>query len=151
MLEITPDINNTSEFEFNNLNVVHNGTDIEILEYGQLNTSLTGDADVGLGTYSAAFVGSNLEIRFHPRSGVGIGTTGVINTIQVGLTTAGITGIGTVDMKHARIEGRTTSISSSGTPGIHTVASYPDTYDVAYLLLSCRYFKSISDGRGHRC
>ena len=134
MLEITPDINNTSEFEFNNLNVVHNGTDIEILEYGQLNTSLTGDADVGLGTYSAEFVGSNLEIRFHPRSGVGIGTTGVINTIQVGLTTAGITGIGTVDMKHARIEGRTTSISSSGTPGIHTVASYPDTYDVAYFV-----------------
>ena len=134
MLEITPDINNTSEFEFNNLNVVHNGTDIEILEYGQLNTSLTGDADVGLGTYSAAFVGSNLEIRFHPRSGVGIGTTGVINTIQVGLATAGITGIGTVDMKHARIEGRTTSIASSTSPGIHTVGSYPDTYDVAYFV-----------------
>ena len=37
-------------------------------------------------------------------------------------------------MKHARIEGRTTSISSSGTPGIHTVASYPDTYDVAYFV-----------------
>ena len=37
-------------------------------------------------------------------------------------------------MKHARIESRTTSISSSGTPGIHTVASYPDTYDVAYFV-----------------
>ena len=134
MIEITPDVTNTSEFEFNNLNVVHNGTDIELLEYGQLNTSLTGDADVGLGTYSAALVGSNLEIRFHPRSGVGIGTTGVINTIQVGLTTAGITGIGTVDMKHARIEGRTTSIASSTSPGIHTVGSYPDTYDVAYFV-----------------
>ena len=61
MLEITPDINNTSEFEFNNLNVVHNGTDIEILEYGQLNTSLTGDADVGLGTYSAGLLDQTLK------------------------------------------------------------------------------------------
>ena len=133
LVQITPDVNG-SEFEYNNLNIVHNGTDIEILEYGQLTTSVGDDADVGLGTYSAAINGSNLEITFHPNSDVGIGTTGVVNTIQVGLATAGITGIGTYNMKHARIEGRTTSISSSGTPGIHTIASYPDTYDVAYFV-----------------
>jgi len=133
LVEITPDIS-TTEFEYNNLNIVHNGTDIELLEYGQLTTSVGDDADVGLGTYSALINGSNLEVIFHPNSGVGIGTTGVVNTIQVGLATAGITGIGTHNMKHARIESRTTSISSSGTPGIHTVASYPDTYDVAYFV-----------------
>ena len=134
LVEITPDIS-TNEFEYNNLNIVHNGTDIELLEYGQLTTTGSNDdADVGLGTYSATFNGSNLEVIFHPNSGVGIGTTGVVNTIQVGLATAGITGIGTHNMKHARIESRTTSISSSGTPGIHTVASYPDTYDVAYFV-----------------
>ena len=134
LVEITPDIN-TTEFEYNNLNIVHNGTDIELLEYGQLTTTGSNDdADVGLGTYSAKFNGSNLEVIFHPNSGVGIGTTGVVNTIQVGLATAGITGIGTHNMKHARIEGRTTSIASSSSPGIHTVASYPDTYDVAYFV-----------------
>ena len=134
LVEITPDIN-TTEFEYNNLNIVHNGTDIELLEYGQLTTTGSNDdADVGLGTYSAAINGSNLEVIFHPNSGVGIGTTGVVNTIQVGLATAGITGIGTHNMKHARIEARTTSIGSSTSPGIHTVASYPDTYDVAYFV-----------------
>ena len=133
LVEISPDIN-TTEFEYNNLNIVHNGTDIEILEYGQLTTTVGDDAEVGLGTYSAAINGSNLEVTFHPNSDVGIGTTGVVNTIQVGLATAGITGIGTFNMKHARIESRTTSITSSSSPGIHTVASYPDTYDVAYFV-----------------
>ena len=133
LLEITPDISR-AEFEYNNLNIVHNGTDIEILEYGQLTTSVGDNADVGFGTYSALINGSNLEVIFHPNSDVGIGTTGVVNTIQVGLATAGITGIGTFDMKHARIEARTTSISSSGTPGIHTISSYPDDYDVAYFV-----------------
>ena len=133
LLEITPDISR-AEFEYNNLNIVHNGTDIEILEYGQLTTSVGDNADVGFGTYSALINGSNLEVIFHPNSDVGIGTTGVVNTIQVGLATAGITGIGTFDMKHARIEARTTTISSSGTPGIHTISSYPDDYDVAYFV-----------------
>ena len=133
LIEITPDIDG-SEFEYTNLNIIHNGTDIELLEYGQLNTSVGDDAEVGLGTYSAAINGTNVEVTFHPNSDVGIGTTGVINTVQVGLATAGITGIGTFDMKHARIEGRTTSIASSTSPGIHTVATYPDTYDVAYFI-----------------
>ena len=133
LIEITPDVDG-SEFEYTNLNIIHNGTDIELLEYGQLTTSVGDDAEVGLGTYSAAINGTNVEVTFHPNSDVGIGTTGVINTVQVGLATAGITGIGTFDMKHARIEGRTTSIASSTSPGIHTVATYPDTYDVAYFI-----------------
>jgi hypothetical protein len=37
-------------------------------------------------------------------------------------------------MKHAIIEGRTTTIPSSASPGIHTVGSYPYNYDAAYFI-----------------
>ena len=38
-------------------------------------------------------------------------------------------------MRHAQLEGRTTSISSSGSPGITTVAEYTNAYDGAYFLV----------------
>ena len=70
------------------------------------------------------FSGSSLNVDFIPTA-VGIATTGVINTIQVGLSKDTITGIGTIDLTRSRLESRTTSISASGTPGITTVAEYP--------------------------
>ena len=55
--------------------------------------------------------------------------------MQVGLATDSITGIGTLDLRHAQVEGRTTSISASGSPGITTVSEYVDLYDGAYFLV----------------
>ena len=38
-------------------------------------------------------------------------------------------------MRHAQLEGRITSISASGSPGITTVAEYTNAYDGAYFLV----------------
>ena len=134
LVEITPDINN-NEFEFIELNVVHDGTNIELLEYGQLSTTLTFYPSSGFGTYNAYFSGSFLNIDFVPNSGVGIGTTGVINTIQVGLANSSFSGIGTVDMKHARLEAKTTTISASGSPSENVISGYSEEYDAAYFIV----------------
>ena len=133
LVDINPDLTRNDEFEAIELNVVHDGTNIEMLEYGRLTTNLGGSPATGLGTYHAYFSGSSLNIDFIPTS-VGIATTGVINTIQVGLSTDTITGIGTIDLTRARLESRTTSISSSGSPGITTVAEYSNNYDAAYFI-----------------
>ena len=133
LVNINPDLTRNEEFEAVELNIVHNGADIEMMEYGRLTTNLGGSAATGLGTYHAYFSGSSLNVDFIPTS-VGIATTGVINTIQVGLSTNTITGIGTVDLTRTRLEARTTSISASGSPGINTVAEYPDNYDAAYFI-----------------
>ena len=134
LVQITPDIN-YREFEFEELNIVHDGTNIELLEYGQLTTIPTPFAAPGLGTYYPYYSGSNLNVDFIPSSGVGIGTTGAINTILVGLANSTSSGIGTINMKHARIEARTTTISASGSPGIHTIARYGSEYDAAYFVV----------------
>ena len=133
LVDINPDLTRNEEFESIELNIVHDGTNIEMLEYGRLTTNLGGYSAIGLGTYHAYFSGSSLNVDFIPTS-VGIATTGVINTIQVGLSTNTITGIGTADLTRARLEARTTSISSSGSPGINTVAEYPNNYDAAYFI-----------------
>ena len=103
------------------LNVVHDGTDVELLEFGQLTTGGfdTFSGGAGLGTYSAAISGSNLEIDFHP--GSGITTTGVINTIQVALS-ENTSGISTTQLQLSELDGRTTTISASGSPGVTTVS-----------------------------
>ena len=133
LVDINPDLTRNEEFEAIELNIVHDGTNIEMLEYGRLTTNLGGSAATGLGTYHAYFSGSSLNVDFIPTS-VGIATTGVINTIQVGLSTNTITGIGTIDLTRSRLEARTTSISASGSPGINTVAEYPNNYDAAYFI-----------------
>jgi hypothetical protein len=134
LVNINPDIGSNTEFEAVELNITNNGSDVAITEYGRLTTNIDGVSAIGLGTYHAYVDGANLKVDFIPTA-TGIGTTGAINTVQVGLATNSVTGIGTLDLRHAQLEGRTTSISASGSPGITTVAEYTDVYDGAYFLV----------------
>ena len=133
LVDINPDLTRNDEFESVELNIVHDGTNIQVLEYGKLTTNLHGLSATGLGTYHAYFSGSSLNVDFIPTS-VGIATTGVINTIQVGLSSGSITGVGTINLADSKIESKTTSISASGSPGITTVAEYQNNYDCAYFI-----------------
>jgi len=125
------------EFEFDELNILNNGTDLEIIEYPQLITSPSANNPIpGFGTYSAYIDGSLMKVDFHPHtSTVGVGTTSIVNTIQVAISSETSTGIGTFDLKHAKIEGRSTSISSSGSPTENVIGSYVNDYDAAYFVV----------------
>ena len=121
------------------LNIIHDGTDVELMEFGQLTTTLTPWANSGFGTYSAYIDGSNVKVDFHPNAG--IGTTAVVNTVNVAMAAAA-TGIGTADLKHARIEARTTAIASNANPTPTVIADFPSqvgatdqAYDAGYLIL----------------
>jgi hypothetical protein len=203
-----------NQYEFDELNIIHDGTNVEFLEYGQLTThSLNSYSSSGLGTYYPYLSGSELKVDFTPNVGiavtvnvnavqvafastttvgnvnfltttinspVGIGstvifvsdTTGVIagissisvvgpgtitnasivsvasTFVQIGTasTVTNVLGIGTVvifstrgvgtyDMKHARLEGRFTTIASTPTPTPIGISSYPDIYDAAYFIV----------------
>ena len=140
LVSITADTGGqNTEYEFEELNIIHDGTNVELVDFGQLSTTLTPLANPGLGTYSAYIDGSNVKVDFHP--GVGIGTTAVVNTVQVALATNAATGIGTADLKHARIEARTTSIASNANPTPIVIAEFPsqidtnDQYDAGYFII----------------
>ena len=134
LVNINPDISRNDEYEAIELNIIHKGSDIELLEYGRLATSIGDYSETGLGTYHAYIDGTNLKVDFIPTS-VGIATTGAINTVVVGLSSNTFTGIGTINLRRSQIEGRTTTISSSGSPGINTVADYPNNFDGAYFIV----------------
>ena len=135
LVTIAPDVENISfgstatfnsrEFEYQELNICHDGTDVSLMEFGRLSTSIGELSAAGFGTYNAYLDGSNLKVDFHPE--VGIGTTSVVNTIVVGLSTAS-SGISTIDMKHARLESRITQISSSGSPDSNSCWTIPKSY-----------------------
>ena len=131
IININPDVSGI-EHEYNQLNIIHNGTDVDLMEYGRLTTINSAESIGGLGTYRGYIDGTELKVDFIANSEVGIGTTGVINTILVGMADSAYSGIGTVDLKHARLESRTTSIDSSSSPGITTVGQWPSEYEAGY-------------------
>ena len=139
LVEVTPDISmNDNEFEFIELNVVHNGTDVEMIEYGQLTTNTGVSPTSGYGTYYPYLDGSSLKVDFIPNAG--IGTTAAVNTITVGLSSAfsGTSGVGTVFLHHSKLETTATSIAASGSPTENVIADYVDTYDGAYCIIQVR-------------
>ena len=142
IVNINPDVNE-SKFEMVELNLVHDGTNVELLEYGRMATGgFAESSETGLGTYHPYIDGSNLKVDFVPA--VGIATTGAINTMIVGLATATSTGISTISMQRVTLEAETTSISASGSPGITTVSSFGGESDVGH------YIVQVTDTTNHR-
>ena len=135
MVEITPDINRT-EYAYDNINIVQDGTNVSVLQYGELTTTLGERSYIGYGTYHAYISGDSLNVDYIPGSDVGVGTTGVLNAMVIGVGNSETTGIGTFDLNHARLEGRNTTISSSGSPTENVIGSYNSgEYDVAHFIV----------------
>ena len=137
LVEITADSEETSlydEFEMIELNVVHDGTEVELLDYAEMTTTLNNANIPGFGTYSAYIDGSNFKVDFHPDS-VGIGTTVLVNALVVAQSNESTTSESAIDLKHARLESRSTNIAASGSPTPHVVGDYSDDYDAAYFVI----------------
>ena len=124
----------TNDHEYNELNIVHDDTEVSVTEFGRLMTTdnTTSFSGTGFGTYYPYLDGSLLKVDFIPS----VSAAMTCNTMQIGFGTEGISGISTEQMKHAILEGQSTTISASGTPGITTVAEYTSQYDSAYFMVS---------------
>jgi len=132
----------TGQYEVDELNIIHDGTNVDVLEYGQLsNHSLTSYSSSGLGTYNAYISGGNVKIDFIPN--VGIAAT--INAVTVSIASTLSTGIGTQYLGYdseniAFINSSYTSIASSTSPTENIIASYsnstPNDHKCAYYIIS---------------
>jgi hypothetical protein len=122
-----------NRYEIDELNIIHDGTNVELLEYGQLSdhTKTNAYSTPGLGTYHAYLSGSQLKLDFIPR----VGVAATINALRIGFTTSTDVGVGTFNMKHASLEGRSTSIASTSTPTPVVISSYPNFYGGAYFIV----------------
>ena len=124
-----------SYFEYDELTVIHDGTNVELLEYGQLSTdSLLPSASPGLGTYSAYLSGSDLNIDFTPN--VGLGVTYTVNTLRISIANTSSTGVSTSTLNTTILDSRITSIASSVSPVANIVSEYSNDYSCAYYIAS---------------
>jgi hypothetical protein len=126
------------QYEFDELNIIHDGSNIQFLEYGQLtNNSVFPYSSSGLGTYNPYFSGSNLIVDFIPNTGLAV----TCNTLHISIANTSYTGVGTFDMKYSLLEARTTSIASSISPIATPVGQYINVnsdnfdYDCAHFLV----------------
>jgi hypothetical protein len=146
---------NNGRYEFDELTLIHDGTNVELLEYGQL-TNHSGDSfsSSGLGTYYPYISGSQLNVDFIPN----VGVAATINTIEVlfnsfeldfesfdsslitfdstnyTFDSGGNSVVGSFEMKHALLQGRYVSIASTSTPIPIEICEYSDSYDGSYLI-----------------
>jgi hypothetical protein len=126
------------QYEFDELNIIHDGSNIQLLEYGQLtNNSILPYSSSGLGTYNSYFSGSNIIVDFIPNTGLAV----TCNTLHISIANTSYIGVGTFDMKYSLLEARTTSIASSTSPIATPVGQYVNInsdnfdYDCAHFLV----------------
>jgi hypothetical protein len=124
-----------SYFEYDELTVIHDGSEVELIEYGQLTTDSLGSVgSTGLGTYSAYLSGSNINIDFTPN--VGLGVTYNVNTLRVSIANTSSVGVSTSILNTCTLDSRITSIGSSTSPVATTISTYSKPYSCAYYIVS---------------
>jgi len=112
--------------EIDELNIIHDGTDVQLLEYGQMTTSNTDSYEPsGLGTYYAYISGSLLNVDFTPVSGIGV----TVDSIQISIANTSSTGVSTVSFGFdnqtvAFIDSTITAIASTSSPTENVIAKY---------------------------
>ena len=122
-------------YEINELTLLHDGTNVNVVDYGMLNTnSLNSYSTSGIATYNFDISGGNLNVQINPV--VGYGSSLDINTFVVSIGNSSSTGIGTYQYSNGSIKSTFTSISSSPTPSANVISSFADNFNGAYYIVS---------------
>jgi hypothetical protein len=125
-------ISNTTKtyHEYTEVNVLHNDTDISILEYNKLSTS-NDPAFTGLGTFTANLSPSGLDLWFVPNT-----TTSEIYDFNVDVVqiSASNTSIGSTIFPGATLASSYTSIAS--TTVATKISEYSEVYGGAYFIVA---------------
>jgi len=139
LLEISGD---NGEIQFDEISLIHNGTNVESIQYGQLtNDSLDTFGTSGLGTYNAYISGSNVVLDFTANAGMAI----TANSLVVSIASTSSIGTGRKEIGFdseniAFLDSSYVAISSSPTPTETIIARYenivPSDHSCAYYVLS---------------
>ena len=118
------------------LNVVQSGSDVALVEYGDIQNEIGGGPFAGFGTYYAYVSGGNVLVDFIPNyTDAGIALT--CNASLVNVATGGVTGVGSCLLEIGRLTSNRTQIAA-GTTG--TIASYGTDGSGLDFKASCGYY-----------
>ena len=128
-------------YEVDELTMVHDGTNVELMEYGQVSSDMPSSplGSAGIGVYGASLSGDYVNISFTPNTGVTTATGYNVNSLKIAISDTTSSGVGTHVFNTSIIDSKQTSIAASGSPTEHVIAEYSDAYRSAY------YFVSVED------
>ena len=130
LVELSSDTN--KEYEYNELNLVYDGTNINFSEFGRITLSQDPYKNfVGLGTYGIVDSGSELEVIFYSD------TTSTLNSNSIGVCIANTssTAVSSRPLKYAEVKSNYVSIASSSSPDPTVIASYTANYNFGYYIV----------------
>lgn len=117
----------SGEYHAVEMNIIHDGTDVYNVEYGDVHSSPTSYSSGSLGTYRSFIDSGLVKINFIPDIGV---------TYEAQTSLAVFSGIGTtsgnVDMDISRLKSTYTAISSSPSPSSNIISTYSDPFSASY-------------------
>jgi hypothetical protein len=124
---------NLEDLEFVEFSLVHDGTDIHVLDYG-LMSNASSETSSGLGTYHFYYSGPNINLDFTPNVALAHTSHFYSITVAIGDTTS--SGVSTVTLNNTKFSSHYTGIGSTSTPIQNAIASYGNLYSGAYYLIS---------------
>ena len=112
-----------SYYEVDELTVIHDDSSVQLIEYGQLTSgSSLAQSSIGIGSYSASIVGSNLNINLTPF--VGLTTDYTVNTLRVSIGNSSAIGTGSSTIFNTTLSSNVVSIATSTSPVATVVSQY---------------------------
>ena len=124
--------NTGNNYEYSELNVVSNGSEVSFSEFGRITIS-NDDAtnQIGIGTYDVSLSGSNLQLKFYPR----IIDSLDYNLINVSIANTNYKAVSSRGLKFADVKSVNVSIASSINPTPKVITSYTSNYNFGYFLV----------------
>jgi len=133
---------NDGQIQINEVSLIHDGTNVEFLEYAQItNHSTDTFQSTGLGTYNAYISSGYLNLNFTPN----VGVAATINTVSVSLSSTISTGVGTEylnsnEQNISFLDSSYVSIASTSSPIQNIITKYPNTgpneHSASYFIVS---------------
>jgi hypothetical protein len=126
----------SSYYEVDEITILNTGTDVHIIDYGQITTdNFISQSSSGIGTYNAYLSGSEVKIDLIPDSSTSVDY--VVNTFNVSIANTAASAIGTQIIGGASINSSSVSIASSTSPIANTISNYSNTdYNSSYCIIS---------------
>jgi len=113
----------SSYYEYDEITYIHDGSNVFILDYGQLtsDTSATKSSS-GIGTYNAYISGNNVLIDLIPNNTTTVGYS--VNTFNISIASTASSGVGTQQIGGAIVNSSAISIASTDSPVSNIISSY---------------------------
>lgn len=130
LVEISSEEEN--HYEYNELNVIRNGSDVYYSEYGRITLSNNSSIrEYGIGEYDFSYSNSNLNLSFNPNTTENLN----FNIVSVSLANTDFTAFGSRVLRYGTVESGNISIAATSEPQPVAISSYSSNYNLNYFVV----------------